>query len=179
MKIDILRPQYTFLVNAFDCGDDYFNNFLRSKDAFDNRIGTTYICLTPTEDKIIGYYNITGGSVDFITGNLRIKDSGAIHINYFAVTKAFQKNVEFIHPSAGIKVYTSDILLNLCIQTVQQIRDHILGVGYITLSSSEAGLNLYERNGFSVIQEDDDIIIPVGKNEYTSIPMYLFLDGDS
>lgn len=176
MKVEKLTRNRRPLLDGFDCGDDYFNYFFKSAKAMDDGIGTTYICLTDAEDKIIGCYNLTAGSMAYYDDGLLFKDSGAIHINYFAVDKTFQKNVEFVDPFTKEKVYTSDLLLHHCLNTIGRIRKGVLGVSYVTLRSSEAGRNLYERNGFSKIEADDGLVIPASEKEYDGIAMYLFLD---
>lgn len=54
----------TPLARNFDCGNPYLNLFLRSPDALNSSIGKTYVYLTEANDCILGYYNISAGSVD-------------------------------------------------------------------------------------------------------------------
>lgn len=177
MKIRRLLREDALLIKDFSCGDSYFDNFLKSHHALDDGIGTTYIALQD-DNTVIGFYNITAGSVDYMEHGLRIKDSGSIHINYFAVDKQFQKKIEAEIPGTSQKIYTSDLLLNDCRNRIKQIRKDYLGISYITLNSSAAGINLYERNGFFLIDDDDDVIISPSKKEVSSVPMYLFLDEE-
>lgn len=170
-----LHEKHKRLLSNFDCGNHYLDNFLKSNRAYDNSIGTTYIALEDKANRLIGYYNITAGSLDIPYGSLRMKGGSSIHINCFAVAKDFQKNVEQFIPGTEQKIYTSDMLLADCEERIREIKEQCLGVGFITLGATEEGLNLYERNGFSVA-EDEDIIISQTYEETKTTMMYLFLD---
>lgn len=177
MRVVKLEEEHKSLLDEFDCGNNYLNGFLKSSKAFDNGIGTTYIALEDEVDRIIGYYNITAGSLDVPYGSLRIKGGSSVHINCFAVTKEFQKNVERMIPGTSQKIYTSDMLLADCEERIRVIKEKYLGVGFITLGSTKEGINLYERNGFS-IAEEEDIIISQTYDEKKTVMMYLFLDEE-
>ncbi len=165
IKLDL---QHRELVKKFSCGNMILDNFLKSQQSFDSGIGVTYIYLTEDQNRVVGYYNISAGCVDYLDNGLRLRDAGAIHLNYFAVDLAFQKK----NNNMGI----SDLLLEDCVQRVHVIRENILGFNYITLDSTQEALGLYQRHGFQKIELDEGIIFSPYKNEYTSIPMYLFLD---
>ena len=175
MRVRLLLPEDKPFIQNFSCGDSYFDHFLKSAQAFDNGIGTTYVALQD-EKTVIGFYNITAGSLDYMDCGTRIKDAGSIHINYFAVDTKFQKKIESVIPGTDQKIYISDLLLNDCIERVKRIREACLGVSYITLNSSEAGINLYERNGFIMLDRNDEIVVSPSKKEFGSVTMYLFLD---
>ena len=57
----------------------------RDFDALNSSIGKTYVYLTEANDCILGYYNISAGSVDQLENGFRVKSGGAIHIGYFAL----------------------------------------------------------------------------------------------
>lgn len=69
--------------------------------------------------------------------------------------------------------YFSDILLHDCFMRTDELREQI-GFSLITLSSTEEGDYLYERNGFFELEEDMSIAKNQGEDKCS--PMYLPLD---
>ena len=156
------------LASSFHCGNTHFDNFINSSSAIDDQFGTTYVWLSADNDRIIGFYNITAGSVEQDDGYCRIKIGGAIHINEFAVDSAFQKT------EIGPRVYLSDYLLQDCISRIRFIRENHVGVGFITLQSTAEGHHLYARNGFEDCEAD--MIVTKGDIESDCVAMYYALD---
>ncbi len=157
------------LASSFDCGNIHINNFIKSPEALNYGIGKTYVWI---DDKnIIGFYNITTGSVEEIRGEQLYKIGSAIHINEFAINTSYQKTL--YQNKKGL--YYSDILLFDCVERVEFIRRNHVGLTFITLASTKEGLNLYTRNDFE--EMEDDMQIPIIEDkEYDCIPMYLPLD---
>ena len=79
-------PALQKLAAKFDCGNSYLNQFLRSPDALDAGVGKTFVFLTENTESIVGYYNLSCGSLDEIEGDVRYKIGGTIHIGYFAIS---------------------------------------------------------------------------------------------
>ncbi len=147
----------------FDCGNDALSSFLRNHDSLDDSFGKTFVMLR-NDDSLIGYYNISTGHIE----DDGIRLGGAIYINCLAVGKEFQRF------KIKDKVYLSDILLADCINRISELRNNSVGFAFVTLSSTDEGLNLYERNGFEPLGED----MKIAKNsgELQCVPMYLPLD---
>lgn len=151
-------------ISPFDCGNPALTAFLRSYDALDDMFGKTYVMLE-NEKTVIGYYNISTGCIE---DNNRIRIGGAVYINCLAVDKDYQrKKLNGIH-------YYSDILLADCLNRIEDIRNNSLGFAFVTLSSTDEGYYLYERNGFSVIE--DDMNLAKNDGELSCVPMYLPID---
>ncbi len=146
----------------FDCGNDALSLFLKDHQALDDTFGKTYVMLD--EECVIGYYNISTGHIEAENG---IRCGGSIYINCFAVDKKYQK-------MRYGEAYVSDLLLADCMDRIENLRQEHVGFSFITLSSTDEGFYLYERNDFSVLEED----MRVAKNQGESgcIPMYLPLD---
>ena len=155
-------------IAGFDCGNNYLSSFILSHDAIDSSFGTTYVWLTDN-DNVIGYYNISTGHVETISNNLTIRLGGSVYINCFAVDKEYQKS------KYDEMAYVSDILLADCFERINYIRDNHIGFSFVTLSSTSEGHYLYERNGFSEIDEDN-MRIAANKGEKTCTSMYFPLD---
>ena len=157
------------LASSFDCGNTHINSFLKSPEALNYGIGKTYVWIN--DKSIIGFYNITAGSIEEIRGDQLFKIGSAVHINEFAVNVSYQKKLYDEERS----IYISDILLSDCVERVEYIRRSYLGLTFITLASTKEGYNLYKRNDFEEMEEDMKIPILEDK-EYDCIPMYLPLD---
>ena len=93
MKICKFTEEYIGLVDSFTCGNIILDKFIKSRDALDSNIGTTYIILSDDYTWLIGYYNITVSRVDSeycVNGNYyRELMGGAFHINYLCIREDF------------------------------------------------------------------------------------------
>ena len=159
------------LASSFRCGNSFIDNFLGSPIALDPGIGKTYVWLDRSESCIIGFYNITTGSIEEIKEGKIYKIGGAVHINEFVINTDYQKLLY----DKQRKLYVSDVLLYDCIERIEYYRHKYLGFTFVTLSSTKEGYNLYCRNDFEKM--DEDMQIPVLEDkEYECIPMYLPLD---
>lgn len=149
------------LSQSFDCGNPALTAFLKSYEALDDFFGVTYVILSDTS--IIGYYNISTGHIEDET---HVRMGGTVYINCLAIDKKYQKK-------KFMTSYYSDVLMNDCLQRIENLRNEV-GFAFVTLSSTDEGFHLYERNGFCELEED----MKMAKNsgEDTCIPMYLPLD---
>ena len=155
-------------ISFFNCGNVSIDRFIRSSEALDPGYGKTFVWLSYDESEIIGFYNITTGSVDSLNEeNTNYKVGGAIHINQFALSEEYQGQ-EF---DKSIKA--SDFLLAECLDRIYSIRKNV-GFSFITLQSTERGFSLYKRNDFEEIEEDMQIVQT--EHEIKCTPMYLALD---
>ena len=152
----------------FHCGNAYLDMFLKSSQALDDGVGKTYIWLEDDGMKIVGYYNISVGSIDYTDGKRRYKMGGSIHINEFALDQNYRGE-----ELDGIKL--SDLLLQECLNRIDYIRCEHIGFSFVTLQSTNEGYSLYLRNDFVDIEEDMDITDIEGA-EGDCKPMYLSLD---
>ena len=96
------------LASSFVCGNSHIDNFLKSNLALDPGIGKTYVWVDESLSRIVGFYNITSGSVEEVRDGMLCKIGGAAHINDFAVDVSCQKTLY----DPEHKLYISDILLN-------------------------------------------------------------------
>lgn len=167
MKVIKYTRKYRLLSRFFSSGNNILDNFIKSDAALIPENGITYIALNEAKDEIIGYYNISAGTFDYIDGDIRVKQCGAAHINYFAVTVNYQGLIQYSDDKHIYKL--SDMLLLDCINRIDVIRKR-LGIGCITLSSTEQGHNLYLRADFEDM--DDDFCFTNTDGEHTSIDMY-------
>lgn len=149
------------LSQSFDCGNSALTAFLKSHEALDNFFGITYVILS--DSGIIGYYNISTGHIEDET---HIRMGGTVYINCLAIDIKYQKK-KFMDS------YYSDVLLNDCLKRIEDLRNKV-GFAFVTLSSTDEGYHLYDRNGFC--QLEDDMKIAKNNGEDTCIPMYLPLD---
>ena len=161
ISVKLTKGMQDSLSGSFECGNPALTLFLKSHDALDAFFGTTYVITSDRE--IIGYYNISTGHIED-GSNIRI--GGTVYINCLAMDEKYQKK-KFMGS------YYSDILLSDCMNRIEDLRNGI-GFGFVTLSSTEEGHYLYERNGFSELE--DDMRIAKNTGEDTCLPMYLPID---
>ncbi len=124
-------------------------------------------------ESIVGYYNLSCGSLDEIEGDVRYKIGGTIHIGYFAIDEKFQHQLQATTPN-GIHLYWGDVLLEECLSRIEAIRSQQVGVSFVTLASSEAGERLYRHHDFEDL--DADITFSPSHGEDKCICLYLPLD---
>lgn len=153
------------LSHCFDCDNVALTAFLKSYDALDDFFGKTYVMIDNANHRIIGYYNIGTGHIE---DNMHIRMGGTMYINCLAVDKHYQKQ----KIESGF--YYSDILLGDCIKRIHNLRNEYIGFAFVTLSSTDEGYYLYDRNGFCKLEDDMKIAKNIGED--TCIPMYLPLD---
>jgi hypothetical protein len=149
-KLDtkLLDASLQKLASDFHCGNQYIDLFLRSAQALDDSFGKTYVWLNESGDEIIGFYNISAGSVDYLEDGYRYKMGGAIHINEFAIKQRYQGVA--VTEFANI----SDLLLDDCLERIKYIRNNHIGCSFVTLQSTKEGYSLYLRHDFEDIEED-------------------------
>ena len=173
LNVQAYTKEFQPLAAKFDCGNSYLNQFLRSPESLDPGIGKTFVFLSAHNESIVGYYNISCGSLDQIEGNVRYKIGGAIHIGYFAIDEKFQHMLQATTPN-GIHLYWGDVLLEECLSRIESIRTSQLGVSFVTLASSQEGERLYRHHDFEDL--DDDITFSPVHGEDKCICLYLPLD---
>lgn len=73
-----------------------------------------------------------------------------------------------------LKIYTSDLLLDDCLQRVEQLRRDHIGIAFVTLNSTEEGKWLYIRNDFEPLEED--MFFSIEDSDLKCTQMYLPLE---
>ena len=164
LTVPYTRELQNMYARQFDCGNDLISSILKSEDSLRDMVGKTYVMLDEERGRIIGYYNISTG--DLADGNY-VRLGGSIYIKYFAVDCDYQD-------TKWDDDYIADVLLVDCMNRIMEIREQSVGFAFVTLSSTKEGLHLYERNDFSVLE--DDMILAQGEKENECIPMYLPID---
>lgn len=155
----------------FDCGNLVINNFINSSMCLDQGFGITYVYLSDDNSELLGYFNISTGSVT--DNNAQdYKIGGSIHINYFALSVKIQGIISCV-TDEGTEIKISDIFLNDCIDIIENIRNNV-GFSFITLSSTKQGYNLYKRACFEDLESE--MHIADDGMEYQCYKMYLPLD---
>ncbi len=168
LKLNIKRLDSSIqkMASSFTCGNLAIDNFLKSPEALDEGVGTTYVLLSDNDDEIVGYYNFTTGSMDISDYDNRFKIGGALHLNEFAVAEDYQGSM------VDEKKKISDLLFEDFMSRIYDIRGSVVGFSYITLRSTDRGFSLYTRNDFDVV-EDDMVFSPTeGKDSDGGTMMY-------
>lgn len=161
--------KYLGLAQKFDCGNSALNSFLRHPNALCSSIGKTWVYLSAYEDSIIGYYNISTGSLDQVIDGRREKIGGAIHINYLAVDERYQDKVN------DSEILFADILFADVLSVCEEIRSIYAGFSFITLEATSDGQKLYSRFDFEKL--DDDLTFSSDSDEsFSGCKMYFVLE---
>lgn len=173
LNIQRMKPELKSVIQDFNSGNPYLDNFIKSSAVSNDSIGKTYLLLSDDEKVLIGYYNITVGSLDIIDSGIHRKIGGCVHINCFALDNRFHKQVEIIDDNEE-KIYISDLLLDDCLQRVEQLRKEYVGIAFVTLNSTEEGVWLYTRNDFEPLEED--MFFSIEDSDLKCTQMYLPLE---
>jgi hypothetical protein len=164
----------------FCSGNEHLDHFIQDSYAsLDSGYGQSYILLIEGSSEIIGYYNITAGAVDTFRDGVRMKSGGAVHINCFAIDHHYQRVV--LSEEDGQKIYFSDFLMMDCLSRILTIRDQWVGFSFVTLNATNEGIKLYQRHGFSEL--DEELTYCLEESEKSEgvencTQMYLFLDEE-
>ena len=164
LTVPYTRELQKLYAHKFDCGNALISGILKSEDSLRDMVGKTYVMLDEEKGRIIGYYNISTG--DLADGSY-VRLGGSIYIKYFAIDCEYQD-------TKWDDDYLSDALLVDCMNRIMEIRDTSVGFAFVTLSSTKEGFHLYDRNDFSILE--DDMILAQGEKENECIPMYLPID---
>ena len=131
--------------------------------------------LSDDEDFLVGYYNISAGRMDNIQEINGVEYyepmGGSVNINFLAIRKEYQGQSQT--PAGEPKLYLGDLLLNDCEKRILHIRESI-GLSFITLYSTEEGHQLYERNDYSLFEEDMSTFI--SERDKDCYKMYKWID---
>lgn len=168
-------PDLLPLSEKFNSGHTFINQFLQNSDqSLDTNFGKTYVLLSRNSHRIIGYYNLGVGAINYLDGTLNLRMGGAITINYFALDKKYQKHT--ILKNKDSTIYLSDMLLDDCIKRIRYIATNYVGATFITLNSNEEGYHLYTRNGF--MELENDMYITKKTYDYKCTSLYLCIEED-
>ena len=168
LNVKPYSEKYQELADFFDSGNYVLDNFLRNQESLDCSIGKTYVFLTDDEDAIIGFYNIGMSNLDSLESGFRVKIGGAVHINGFALDSKYQGLVQETL-SDGTQINLSDFLLLDCMDRIRDIRKDMIGCAFITLSATERGYNLYQRNGFEELEDGMQFSVDFGEKQCISM----------
>lgn len=141
------------LASNFHSGNTYLDRFLQESISLYDSFGKTYVFLTESNDAIIGYYNIGMGYIEQNDSDFSRKMGGAVHINCFALDERYHGLMQVI-TEEGVQINLSDVLLNDCLERIEDIRNQYIGFAFVTLSSTREGYSLYKRNGFDDLEDD-------------------------
>ena len=161
------------LASSFHSGNDFLDRFLNGSLALDANIGKTFVFLSEDDKTIIGYYNLGLGYIEQNDFGIRKKAGGAVHINSFALDEKYHGLLQ-ANTEDGMKINLSDILLDNCMEKIEEIREKYAGFTFVTLCSTQQGYSLYSRNGFDNLEEDMSFAIE--DSDIECIPMYLPMD---
>ena len=169
LKVVCYNASLQKLALSFRSGNDYLDQFLRQEISLDDNYGKTEVLISEDNEEIIGYYNLGLGYVEQEEYGIVKKIGGAVHINNFALAEKYHGVVQ-TYTEQGIRINLSDILLDECMQKIEEIRKKYIGFAFVTLASTREGYHLYERNGFEKL--DDDMSFSREESEVECIPMY-------
>lgn len=173
--LEYLNDSNVSLVNSFCSGNFYIDNNLKGYKCRDLNYGKTVLFLSEDRSCIFGFFNITTGYVAREDNGKFVKCGGSIHINDFAIDQKYQNLVLNENP----RIKFSDMLFRDCIDHIKEIRRQTVGITFITLESTEMGLNLYKRNNFELISEfNEDLTFAKDEGVGMCAQMFYAFDWD-
>lgn len=185
--------QYVELINAhisqdvlknFNCGHPDFNDFLvnDAEECSENGEGVTYVLVDKQEydeneiSTIFAFATLQSTALHYydISNNEKIYSIAGVEIKYFAIAKAFQKQIAYL---IDRDKYYSTIFFELLLTDIYEMSIKVVGFRMIFLRANENGEKLYRRKKFVnatkyVIPYDEDDVL--GK----CIPMCLMIQDN-
>lgn len=176
-RINVVRYDASLqkLASSFHSGNDYLDRFLRKSDSLDDNFGKTYVFLSDDNSMIIGYYNLGLGYIEQNDSGIIRKAGGAVHINCFALDERYHGLLQ-TYSEDGVKINLSDVLLDNCMERIEEFRKDHVGFSFVTLSSTREGYSLYVRNGFDNLE--DDLSFAIEESDVECRPMYFVMDWE-
>ena len=78
LKIVPLDASNQMLAFNFRCGNAVIDSFLKGPQALDPGIGKTFLWLNDKNDRILGFYNIATGCINYFDGDFMYKMGGSV-----------------------------------------------------------------------------------------------------
>lgn len=168
VKVLIHEGNYADLIDNFNCGIVYFNQFLeKSYKVYKDGLGVTRLIIDKKAHKIVGYYTLSCSAVLHIDGS-ETKSIPSIEITMFAIDSIYQ---DLLYKTEEPYVLSDYILWGI----IAEIRDlsEIIGISYITLYAVKDAYKFYLRNGFFDFEQFMEPIY--NKDVKGCIPMFINL----
>ena len=154
ISIEKLSKKNEEIVRGFSCGNDEIDEFFRNK-ALHSINEVTYLFIDDDRKCLAAAASLACSSIPVSSAGRCCASIPCVEITYFAVNTAYQRLYTSADPD---DLYFSDSVLCSVIRIIHDISDNYCGASHILLYSTEAGKNLYERQGFVEIPEGNYII---------------------
>ena len=165
-------------LKAFNCRNDYLNEYLYSAGDKDFKKGKTWMWINTETYDIIGYFTISASAIslndeclsedamtvleeledtckDLNRKNMLVKKAGAIGLDCFAINDCFRG--KYIPNIEVLKKKFSTALLEIALENIKEASE-ILDTDWVVLYSTPEGRSLYLSAGFEFLNFSDKIL---------------------
>ncbi|MGL5637974.1 MAG: hypothetical protein ACRCZO_02935 [Cetobacterium sp.] len=181
-KINLLSESTEFLIDDFDCGNLYINDYLKSKALFSDDT-KTYLIINKTKEnfeseykKVLGFFSLTCSAIKYSPNEGKtINNFPAIELKYFALDIKFQGlqyDSDLDDPFDPFNF--SDVMFGEILKKCKYIKNNILGAKYLTLYSVPESVSFYKRQymeDFNQYMESNN-----NKEIIDCVPMFMSLN---
>lgn len=165
------------VINAFDSGNEVFNDFLKETALRwqNNGEAVTYLIVTENERKancytrIYGYVSINSMGLLYDTQGENRKYLPCVEIRMFAIAKQLRKRHDPM-------IKYSDMIFKLILQNLYELSTKVIGFRAIFLNANKDGFRLYKDNHFEILS---DFVSPTDEEKIDisdTTPMLLFIN---
>lgn len=146
------------LLRDFSCGNDYIDNYVSEKGAYDFT-AVTKMVLNSDNNEVICVYSLCCSSF-LISSKEKLHPNPAVEIKIFAVSQKYQDIKYSRDPNEGC---LSNFILNKVIGEIFEFTDDMCGANIILLYSTDEGYDFYKKNGFKdfldiAVKSDDKTV---------------------
>lgn len=184
-KIKLLTESTKLLINNFDCGNPYINDYLKSK-ALTSDDTKTYLIINKTKrnrdndyKKLLGFFSLTCSAIKYSPNEGKtINNFPAIELKYFALDMEFQGlQYDFDSNDPDDPFNFSDVIFGEILKKCRYIKNNILGAKYLTLYSVPKSVSFYKRQ---FMEDFNQYMEPNSNKEIIDcIPMFMSLNENN
>jgi predicted N-acetyltransferase YhbS len=135
-------------VENFNCGNGYLNEWLKKFALINSRANAAKTFVLCEDQKVIGYYSLAMGSVDYTQATPRIKKGLAQHPIPVVILARLAVDIEYQKRRIGVS------LLKDALFKVLTISDHIGTRAVIVNAKDETARNFYQKHQFTPLPSD-------------------------
>jgi predicted N-acetyltransferase YhbS len=138
----------THETERFDCGNEFLNDWLKKFALVNSRSNSAKTFVVCEDNKVIGYYSLAMGSVDYEAATLRIKKGLARHPIPVIVLAKLAVDLDYQKKRIGVSLLKDSFLRSL------MISEHIGTRAVFVNAKDDHAKTFYEHHGFQPLPSD-------------------------
>jgi GNAT superfamily N-acetyltransferase len=136
------------VTDNFDCGNSFLNDWLKKFALLNSRANAAKTFVVCERNRVIGYYSLAMGSVDYEVASPRIKKGLAKHPVPVVIIARLAVDLGYQGKRIGISLLKDAFL------RILMISEHIGARAVFVNAKDDNAKKFYEKNGFKPLPSD-------------------------